>query len=40
MIRVRANADAAGAEDLGTRIAEELLARGADHILKSVYAHR
>lgn len=40
VIRVRANADAAGAEDLGTRLAEELLARGADDILKSVYADR
>jgi hydroxymethylbilane synthase len=38
VIRVRADADAADAEGLGTRLAEDLLARGAADILKSVYA--
>ena len=38
VIRVGASAAADEAEDLGTRLAEELLAKGADVILKSVYA--
>ncbi|MDX9739859.1 MAG: hydroxymethylbilane synthase [Gammaproteobacteria bacterium] len=38
IIRVEDEATRAGAEALGTRLAEELLARGADVILKAVYA--
>lgn len=38
LIRVEDSADRADAEALGTRLAEDLLARGADVILKAVYA--
>ncbi len=40
VIRVQGDAAADAAEHLGTRLAEELLARGADDILKSIYADR
>ena len=38
LIRVEDSAERADAEALGTRLAEDLLARGADVILKAVYA--
>jgi hydroxymethylbilane synthase len=38
IIRVEGEAGRADAEALGTRLAEDLLARGADAILKAVYA--
>ena len=38
MLREEARGDAAGAEALGTAVAEGLLAKGAGDILREVYA--